>query len=154
MCFKPLFSNPPLFTFRFHAIAVDGHDIPALINAFKESHSVKGQPVALILKTYKGFDFPDISDKENWHGKPLGANAAKVLKHLESKLQKPSTLGALKPQAPVVDCDKVDLIGTLKMPSLPPYQMGQKVLLNHRFSYTVFNYSHFSSIGSDSRGLW
>ncbi|VDL59252.1 unnamed protein product [Hymenolepis diminuta] len=113
--------------FGFHAIAVDGHDISALINAFKESHSVKGQPVALILKTYKGFDFPEISDKENWHGKPLGANAAKVLKHLESKLQKPSTLGALKPQAPVVDCDKVDLIGTLKMPSLPPYQMGQKV---------------------------
>nr|CDS28549.1 transketolase [Hymenolepis microstoma] len=113
--------------FGFYAIAIEGHDIPAILNAFKEARLVKNQPVALILKTYKGFDFPGISDKENWHGKPLGAHAAKVLEYLESKLQKPSTLGVLKPQAPVVDCDKLDLIGTLKMPSLPPYQIGQKV---------------------------
>lgn len=113
--------------YRFHAIPVDGHDIPALLNAFKEAHSVKDKPVALILKTYKGYDFPEISDKENWHGKPLGAHAAKVIEHLEAKLQKPSTLGALKPQAPKMDCQKLELIGTLKMPSPPPYQKGQKV---------------------------
>lgn len=83
--------------------------------------------MGLILKTFKGYDFPNISDMENWHGKPLGSNAAKVIEYLESKLQVPSTLGKLKPRKPVVDCEKLCLIGTLKMPSLPPYKKGDKV---------------------------
>ena len=83
--------------------------------------------MALILKTYKGFDFPGISDEENWHGKPLGGSAAKVLEHLEKKLSVPSTLGKLKPKEPTVNCPEVELIGHLKMPSNPPYNKGDKV---------------------------
>lgn len=79
------------------------------------------------MKTYKGADFPKISDQENWHGKPLGSNAAEVLTHLENKLMTPSTLGQLKPQAPVIDCQPMHLIGTIKLPCPPPYKKGDKV---------------------------
>lgn len=83
--------------------------------------------MALIMKTYKGYDFPDIADKENWHGKPLGSNAAKTIEHLEKTLIVPSTLGKLKPQEPLVDCEELHLLGTLKLPTPPPYKKGDKV---------------------------
>lgn len=112
---------------RWHAIVLDGHDIPQILKAFETARTIKEKPVALILKTYKGYDFPGISDQENWHGKPLGASAAKALEYLEKKLSVPSTFGKLKPREPSADCEEIELIGHLKMPSPPPYKKGDKV---------------------------
>ncbi|XP_026677964.1 transketolase-like protein 2 [Diaphorina citri] len=62
-----------------------GHEI-----AFHEASQVKGKPTALIAKTFKGKDFPNIEDKEEWHGKPLGSSSADVLKHLEGLIKNKS----------------------------------------------------------------
>ena len=40
--------------FGFHAIVVDGHDVQAVVNAFKEAENTKGKPTALVCKTFKG----------------------------------------------------------------------------------------------------
>ena len=40
--------------FGFHAIVVDGHDVQALVNAFKEAENTKDKLTALVCKTLKG----------------------------------------------------------------------------------------------------
>lgn len=113
--------------FGHYTIVVDGHDINALLKAFATARTIKDQPVAIVMKTFKGRDFPGIEDLENWHGKPLGGKSETVLAHLESQLMKPSTLGKLRPKAPVADCQPTKLIGTIALPTPPPYKKGDKV---------------------------
>ncbi len=48
--------------------------------AFHFAKETKGRPTAIIAKTFKGKNFPEIEDKENWHGKPLGTSSAIVIK--------------------------------------------------------------------------
>lgn len=69
-----------LKAFGFHSLVVDGHDVTELIKAFDEATTVSGKPTAIIAKTYKGKGFPNIEDKENWHGKALGAEGEKIIK--------------------------------------------------------------------------
>lgn len=66
--------------FGFNAIVVDGHDVEELVKAFHEAAITKDRPTALIAKTYKGKFFPSIEDLDNWHGKPLGTEADRVIK--------------------------------------------------------------------------
>ncbi|KAH9284981.1 Transketolase [Echinococcus granulosus] len=141
--------------FGCHAIVVDGHNIPELLRAFETSRSIKGKPVALILKTYKGYDFPGISDQENWHGKPLGTSAAKTIEHLEKTLIVPSTLGKLKPQEPVVDCKEMHLIGTLKLTTPPPYKKGNKIATREAYGKALARlgstYSRIIGLDGDTK---
>jgi len=123
--------------FGWHTIVVDGHNVSELIEAFAAARNIKDKPCAIVMKTFKGADFPKISDQENWHGKPLGSNAAEVLTHLENKLMTPSTLGQLKPQAPVIDCQPMHLIGTIKLPCPPPYKKGDKIATREAYGRTL-----------------
>jgi hypothetical protein len=49
------------------------------LQAFDEAANTKDKPTAILAKTFKGKEFPDIEDLENWHGKPLGKAAPTVL---------------------------------------------------------------------------
>lgn len=68
-----------LESFGWHAIVVDGHCVRELVKAFDHAKTIKCKPTAILAKTYKGKDFPDIEDKENWHGKTLGDRTQTVL---------------------------------------------------------------------------
>jgi transketolase len=57
--------------FGWHPIPVDGHDMEAIVAAFEEAQTVRGKPVALVARTQKGHGVSALSDKDNWHGKPL-----------------------------------------------------------------------------------
>lgn len=69
-----------LESFGFNALVVDGHDIEELVKAFHTATITKDRPTVLIAKTFKGKNFPNIEDLENWHGKPLGGNSDEVIK--------------------------------------------------------------------------
>lgn len=56
-----------LRAFRWQTIAVDGHDINRLINAFKTPHPDK--PLAIIAKTIKGKGVSFMEDDLVWHGR-------------------------------------------------------------------------------------
>jgi transketolase len=60
--------------------------VASIVDALDKSRSSKAQkPIALLLKTYKGYNFTEkISNLLNWHGKPLAAETDNVIKHLES----------------------------------------------------------------------
>lgn len=68
-----------LEAFGFNTIVVDGHDVEELVKAFDAAAGVKDKPTAIVAKTFKGKNFPKIEDLENWHGKPLGDQAERVL---------------------------------------------------------------------------
>lgn len=52
------------------------------VQAFHEASETKGRPTAIIAKTFKGKNFPNIEDQDNWHGKPLGDDSPAVLEVL------------------------------------------------------------------------
>lgn len=55
--------------FNFHVINVaDGNDMEQLAAAFAEAKTVKGQPVAIIMKTMKGKGVSFMEDQASWHG--------------------------------------------------------------------------------------
>jgi transketolase len=57
--------------FGWETIAVDGHDIDAVLAAYEKSHTVKGRPTMILAKTVKGKGVSFIEDKNGWHGKAL-----------------------------------------------------------------------------------
>ncbi|CAK1593633.1 unnamed protein product [Parnassius mnemosyne] len=113
-----------LKAFGLNSIVVDGHDVSELVKAFDEAASVTGRPTAIVAKTYKGRGFPGIEDAENWHGKALGAEGEKIIKHLQSQIKNSSL--SLKPRAPVAEAPAVH-IADISLSSPPSYKKGELV---------------------------
>jgi transketolase len=113
-----------LEAFGFHAVVVDGHDVEELCKAFDEAAATVGKPTAILAKTYKGYKFPNISDKENWHGKPLGDQAESVIQAIRDQMDHP--YAKLTIAAPQEDAPEVD-ISSVKLSSSPAYKMGEMV---------------------------
>ncbi|EDV43359.1 uncharacterized protein Dana_GF18452 [Drosophila ananassae] len=115
-----------LEAFGFNTLVVDGHDVEELCKALHCATVTKSKPTALIAKTFKGKDFPNIEDADNWHGKPLGDKAAEVVKHLQGLIVTkdvklcPKTVGK-SGAAPEVD------ISNVKLSSPPSYKLGDSV---------------------------
>ena len=56
--------------FKFHVIEVeDGNDFNQLRDAFNEAHQIKGQPIAIVMKTVKGKGVSFMENQVGWHGK-------------------------------------------------------------------------------------
>lgn len=120
-----------LEAFGFNAIVVDGHDVEELCKAFFEASSTKDKPTALIAKTYKGKHFPNIEDLENWHGKPLGDEAERVIKHLSGLIRNNGPL-TVQIQKPIDNAPAVD-ITNVKLAQEPNYKLGESIAT--RFAY-------------------
>jgi len=120
-----------LEAFDFNTLAVDGHNVAALVQAFDTAASVKGKPTAIIAKTYKGRDFPNIEDKENWHGKPLGGETDRVIQHLKALIKNQGKLNFTIPP-PLSEVAPVT-ITNVKLSSPPNYKQGQ--LMASRAAY-------------------
>uniref|UniRef100_T1JS90 transketolase n=1 Tax=Tetranychus urticae TaxID=32264 RepID=T1JS90_TETUR len=89
--------------FSFETIVVDDLAVASLVEAFKhllQSKVVQQEPLLKLTKEKVIIHcFPDIEDKDNWHGKPLGDKADYVIKHLEGQLKNLSA--AIQPFNPV-----------------------------------------------------
>jgi len=73
--------------FGWNAIAVDGHDVDALLDAYHRAAQAPGRPTMVLARTIKGKGIPDEADKNGFHGKPLEkAEAEKVVAALEQQL--------------------------------------------------------------------
>ena len=71
--------------FNFHVINVeDGNDMDQLKAAFDEARTVKGMPVAIIMKTVKGIGVSFMENQAGWHGKaPNDDEYAQAMEDLE-----------------------------------------------------------------------
>ena len=70
-------------SFGWHAIEIDGHNIPALQKAFAEAAVTKGRPTAIIANTIKGKGVSFMENNPKFHGvAPTPEEEAKALKEL------------------------------------------------------------------------
>ena len=71
--------------FNFHVINVaNGNDMDQLKAAFDEARTVKGMPVAIIMKTVKGKGVSFMENQVGWHGKaPNDEQYAQAMEELE-----------------------------------------------------------------------
>jgi len=57
-------------SFNWNVIECDGHDIPALVNAFAAARGHSGQPTVILAHTVMGKGVSYMADDYRWHGKP------------------------------------------------------------------------------------
>merc|ERR1712110_1387593 len=116
--------------FGWHTIIVDGHSVEDLCKAFWEAREQKDRPTMLIAKTFKGYGMGDnISNKDNWHGKPMSQEVCDQLcANLEKEISSEETMFS-GPRAPSAkDSELIEFSEhkvSLKNP--PNYQAGDKV---------------------------
>lgn len=74
--------------FGWETVIVDGHDLAAVVEAYRRANRVRRQPVMIIAKTFKGRGVARIENKPNWHGrvltKPEAAEAIRALGRIQS----------------------------------------------------------------------
>jgi len=61
--------------FGWHAMAIDGHDVSAVVRAFDAAAAVRDRPVAILARTNKGQGVSTLADRDNWHGKAVKKGA-------------------------------------------------------------------------------
>ena len=57
--------------FGWHTIAIDGHDLPQIVDAYTEARATKGRPTVILARTQKGKGVSFTEALPNWHGKAL-----------------------------------------------------------------------------------
>src|SRR5688572_3789785 len=57
--------------FGWHVIAIEGHDIEAILAAFDEARATRGRPTMIVAKTIKGKGVSSVEGKSGWHGRPF-----------------------------------------------------------------------------------
>lgn len=110
--------------FGFETFVVDGHNVSALVDAFNKASSVSGRPQAIIAQTYKGRGFPNIEDRDNWHGKPLGDKAEEVINALNQRISTKNF--TIKAPVPSVNVPTVDL-KAVRLSEPPNYKLGETI---------------------------
>lgn len=124
--------------FGWHTVVVDGHSVEELCKAFT---GVKGQPTAIIAKTFKGKGITGVEDKESWHGKPLSKDLAEqAIKEIQSRIQSNKKL---TPTLPVEDAPSV-CIKNIKMLSPPNFKMGDKMATRKAYGIALAKLGHAS----------
>jgi transketolase len=76
--------------FGWHAVAIDGHDLDAILRALADARATKGKPTMIIAGTLKGKGVKSVEGKDGWHGKPFkkGAEADQAIAELEAQYVK------------------------------------------------------------------
>jgi transketolase len=73
-----------LRAFGWHALEIDGHEVPAILAALDEARATDDRPTAIVARTIKGKGVSLFEDKVEWHGKPPGdAELALALEELD-----------------------------------------------------------------------
>lgn len=72
--------------FGWHAVAIDGHDMEAIVAALDEVMAVKDKPSVIVARTKKGKGVSFVEDKEGWHGKAFkkGEEADRALAEIRA----------------------------------------------------------------------
>lgn len=87
--------------FGWHTIVIDGHDLPAILDALEAARATKGRPTMILARTLKGKGISFMEGNDGWHGKAVkkGEELDKALAELKSQLV-PEDEPAAKPAMP------------------------------------------------------
>lgn len=70
MTVKPI--GEKFAAFGWNVLSIDGHDIPAIVEALETAKNFKGKPTVIVAKTHKGKGVSFMEDNADWHGKAPG----------------------------------------------------------------------------------
>src|SRR5215475_9037043 len=75
--------------FGWHAIVIDGHDLDAILDAYAEARSTRGQPTMILARTIKGKGVSFVEGKEGWHGRAFkkGEELDRAIAELERQVE-------------------------------------------------------------------
>jgi transketolase len=120
--------------FGWHTIAVDGHDLAAILAALDEARATKGRPTMIVARTLKGKGVKLFEDKENWHGKALkkGPEEEQAIAELEAQYIKTSDPAAVipKPATRKTEGPLPDFVAKIAPPA---YKLGDVVATREAF---------------------
>jgi len=73
--------------FGWHTVAIDGHDVKAILDALAEARATTGRPTMIVASTLKGKGVKLFENKDGWHGKTLkkGPETDQAIAELESQ---------------------------------------------------------------------
>jgi transketolase len=115
--------------FGWHVVAVDGHDIEALLGAFAEARRTHGRPTMVLARTVKGKGVSLFEGKDGWHGKALqkGEQLERALAELDTQFVEaaPPPPIAPPPAGPPIPTWPAD--GPPAAVALPVYAPGELV---------------------------
>jgi transketolase len=57
--------------FGWNTLTIDGHDMPQILDAFREAASERSHPVMIVARTLKGKGISFLENADGWHGKAL-----------------------------------------------------------------------------------
>jgi transketolase len=89
--------------FGWHTIAIDGHDLVLVLDAYAEARATSGRPTMIVARTVKGKGVSFAEGKDGWHGKPFkkGEELDRALAELQAQYvpePSPISLSSLIPK--------------------------------------------------------
>lgn len=134
-------------SYGWHAVVIEGNCVESILKAFKEAATIKGKPVMILAKTFKGAGIPGIADEDNWHGKAIGAISEEKIAAIKAKMScdfdSLSGVG-VNTQAVVDDAKPVDL-SAIKLTAPPNYAADSKVATRNAYGTAL------AKLGNDSQ---
>jgi len=122
-------------SYGWYAIVIEGNSVEHIIKAFNEAATIKGRPVMILAKTFKGAGIPGISNEDNWHGKAIGAVSDEKIAAIKAEMScdfDGLTGVGVNTQVPVDDAPPLDT-APIKMWEGPSYKEGDKVATRNAY---------------------
>ena len=109
--------------FGARALVIDGHDLSAIDDALSAAEEGE-RPTVIIARTIKGKGFPEVENKNGWHGKPFPPDmAARAIEGLGGERH----LVVRGPLPEKVSDERGSSAGTETRLELPKYTVGDSV---------------------------
>jgi transketolase len=114
--------------FGWHTIAIDGHDLKAILAALAEARTTKGRPTMIVARTFKGKGVKLFENKDGWHGKPLkkGPEMDQAIAELEAQYVATNDPAPVIPK-PAQRRTEGPLPDFAKLLPAPAYKLGDQV---------------------------
>jgi transketolase len=121
--------------FGWHALIVDGHDIPGVLDALQTARQTRGRPTVILARTLKGKGISFIEGRDGWHGKPLkpGDELERAIKELEAQML-PDEGPPLQPPPPVAASASTSAPAALGDPA---YRVGDSVATREAYGAAI-----------------
>jgi transketolase len=114
--------------FGWHTVAIDGHDMRAILEALAEARATRGRPTMIVARTLKGKGVSIFEGKDGWHGKPLkrGAETDQAVAELEAqRIPDAGDMPAIP--SPARRHDEGPLPDFIEAMPAPSYKLGDQV---------------------------